>query len=59
MTPYQAQQMEQMLERRNQTPESNQVQRASKSGLTQDNTEKRDDGVSANSGGRRQRQSFK
>ena len=37
---------------RDKTPESSQVQRASKSGLAQDNSEKRDDGVSANSGGR-------
>ena len=34
------------------TPESSQVQRASKSEPAQANTEKRDDGVSANSGGR-------
>ncbi|HNC03231.1 MAG TPA: hypothetical protein PLY05_07735, partial [Agitococcus sp.] len=37
---------------RDKTPESSQVQRASKSEPAQANTEKRDDGVSANSGGR-------
>lgn len=37
---------------RNQTPESSQVQRASKSKPAQGDTQQRDDGVSANSGGR-------
>ncbi len=37
---------------RDKTPQSSQAQGVSESGLTQDNTEKRDDGVSADRGGR-------